>query len=80
MIEVTIVLAGPLRRYYRTSESAKREHVQLPSGATVLDLIEQYGISGERVRHIVVNRLRGEMDMGLKDGDEIRLIPLAAGG
>jgi len=80
MIEVTIVLAGPLRRYYRTSETAKHERVQLSSGATIRDLMDHYGIPREKVSHIVVNRLRGEMDTVLEDGDEIRLIPLAAGG
>jgi len=80
MIRVFIWLAGPLRNLYKTSPSAKGEEVDLPEGSTVAQLLDHYNVPHDKVHLIVVNRKKAGPATRLKDGDEIRAIPLAAGG
>ena len=80
MMEVFIKLAGPLNKFYRTSRSAKREEAYVPEGATVADLLAHYDVPGEAVNLVVVNRQRVDSSAVLREGDEVWVIPLAAGG
>jgi len=80
LITVRFKLSGPLREYYRHTPSAKGEEVELPDGANVADLLEEYGMPAKKAHLIIVNRLRGNLETVLQGGDEVWLLPLAAGG
>ena len=80
MIRVSIRLAGPLGKFYKRSVSAKGEEIELPDGSTIGYLLELYGIPAKAPQLIVVNRRKAELTTALRDGDEVRAVPLAAGG
>lgn len=80
MIRVSVRLSGLLRNRYKAGPSSKGEEVQLRAGSTVADLLIEYGIEPEKAHLIVVNRLKGDLSTTLKSGDEVRILPLAAGG
>jgi len=56
------------------------EQVSLVSDSTMAALLDYYGISYERAHILVVNRQMAALDTVLRDGDDIRILPLAAGG
>ena len=80
MIRVTIKLSGLLRNRYNSIPSAKSEEVQLITGSTVADLLTQYGIVPEKAHMIMVNRQKADLTATLRDGDQVSILPLAAGG
>ena len=80
MIRVSLTLSGPLRDHYRARPYPKAETVDMATGDCVNDMMNHYEISSEKVHMILVNRLKGGAETGLKDGDHVWLIPLAAGG
>ncbi|MBN1289581.1 MAG: MoaD/ThiS family protein [Actinobacteria bacterium] len=77
---VTIKLAGPLRKLYKEPASRKKEEAEIPEGSSVGDLLEVYDVPLKSVRLITVNRLKANVDTRLSTGDEINVIPPAAGG
>lgn len=79
-MRVSVKLVGPLRRYYRGGPSTRWETAVLADDAGVADLMTDYGIPGEKVHMIHVNRLKADRHHRLADGDQVWLIPLAAGG
>jgi sulfur carrier protein ThiS len=80
VIRVTVRLSGVLRNRYRSGPSAGGEDVRLNRGSTVADLLEEYGIEPHKAHLIVVNRLRADLSRTLEDSDDVRVLPLAAGG
>jgi len=56
------------------------ESVSLEDGATISTLLEHYGITRERAHILVVNRHIATLETVLHDNDEVRILPLAAGG
>jgi molybdopterin converting factor small subunit len=54
--------------------------MELPEGSTVAYLLEYYKVSPEKAHFLVVNRRKAKLNTTLKDGDEVRVIPRAAGG
>lgn len=80
MIQVTVILSGTLRNNYACMPSAKGENVQLKSGSTMNDLLARYGIPPEKAHMIVINRRKADLRTPLSDGDQVRILPLAAGG
>lgn len=80
MMTVQVKLAGPFRKYYRNGYSPAGEKNILPEGTTVADLLASYGIGACSIQLITVNRQKAEPATVLKNGDEIRVIPLALGG
>ena len=80
MITVTVRLSGLMRNAYKTTPSARMEQVNLEEGATVSTLLDYYGITHERAHILVVNRQIATVETTLHDNDEVRVVPLAAGG
>lgn len=80
MIQVNVKLSGPLRNQYKSTPSARGEDAQLKTGSKVADLLAQYDIAPEKAHTIVVNRQKADLTTTLGEGDEIRILPLAAGG
>lgn len=80
MITVTVRLSGLLRKAYKSAPSARMEEAQLPNGANVAALLNHYGIAHPSAHIIVVNRQWSSLETLLQDGDEVRILPHAAGG
>ena len=80
MIRIRIILSGLLRKHYRMPPSSKGEAVELKSGACAADLLSRYGIVSDKVHMIVINRRKANLRTLLKDGDQVRFLPLTAGG
>lgn len=69
-----------MRNAYKTAPSARMESVSLEDGARVSTLLDYYGIAYERAHILVVNRQIATLETALNDKDEVRVVPLAAGG
>ncbi|MBC8417940.1 MAG: MoaD/ThiS family protein [Desulfobacterales bacterium] len=80
MIRVTVKLSGPLRKQCKSTPSSKGEEAELKTGYTVADLMAQYDIAPRKAHMIMVNRRKADLTTTLRDGDEVRILPLAAGG
>lgn len=80
MITVTVRLSGLLRNAYKTTPSARMEQVELAPGSKVADLLDYYGITYERAHILVINRHIATLETVLEAGDNVRILPLAAGG
>ena len=80
MIRVRVWLSGLLRNRYRAAPSPRGEEARLEPGSTVADLLDQYGIPVDKAHIIVVNRQKADPETIFKDGDEVRILPLAGGG
>lgn len=79
-MQVTIKLAGPLGKLYKDPLSRKKEVVDVGEGSTVEDLFAFYSVPMKNVRLITVNRQKADLKTRLSPGDEINVIPPAAGG
>jgi len=80
VITVSVRLSGLLRNAYKTAPSARMEQVSLEDGAKVSTLLDYYGIAYKRAHILVVNRQIATLETALNDQDEVRVVPLAAGG
>jgi sulfur carrier protein ThiS len=68
-----------MRVRVRVLEELEEREVELPEGSTVLGLLSALGLEG---RGVVVVRERKVLGEGeeLKEGDRIRILPVAIGG
>ncbi len=80
MIRVTVKLSGTLRNRYKLTPTSRGEEAKLKNGSTVADLLARYGIAPGKAHSIVVNRRKADLTTILSKGDEVRVLPLAAGG
>ena len=56
------------------------DEVELPEGATVIDLANQLQIALQDIGIVMVNARSGTFQQGLQPGDRITLIPPIGGG
>jgi sulfur carrier protein ThiS len=57
-----------------------RSRIQLPKGATVMDLLAKLAISADDVGVLIVNSRDATYRQRLADGDRVTLIPEIGGG
>lgn len=79
-ITVTVRLSGLLRKAYKTNPSAWNEQVRLSTGTTVAGLLDFYDITYELAHILIVNRHWASLETVLQDHDDVRVLPLVAGG
>ena len=83
MISVQVKLYGTLRRH-RPSDAKGGPHqpfeLELPVGATVVQLLDQLGIELNMASAIALNGEATNEEVQLQDGDDVRLFPPSAGG
>jgi sulfur carrier protein ThiS len=72
-MQVTVMLGGHLRD--QGSTGTRGECVNLPSGSSVEDLLNQLGLSPERVCIILVNGRRAARSTRLQDRNRVALFP-----
>jgi len=82
-LQVSVKLYGTLRRRRPDSAPGAPHHpfvVNLPDGASVLQLSELLDIGSGLVSAVAVNGQVANDKTTLSDGDEVALFPPAAGG
>jgi molybdopterin synthase sulfur carrier subunit len=79
-MQVTVKLFAALTRFGRGERAGTPFTIDLPDGATLLDLINQLNIPPEEARVTFVNGLVQEPSYKLKDGDQVGMFPPIAGG
>jgi sulfur carrier protein ThiS len=80
MITVQVKLFATLRRFRPELEVGEAFAVELPTGATVADLMREIGLPEDEVRLIFVNGLFRESDHVLGNDDELGIFPPVGGG
>ncbi|MBC2722478.1 MoaD/ThiS family protein [Desulfosporosinus sp.] len=78
MIKVKIQLYAWLEKF--TPAGEKIFEIELQLNSTVLDLIAKLNLPAEKVTLIIINGTQQKKKAILRDGDEVKLFPLIAGG
>ncbi len=77
-MKVKVRLYGHLEWY---SPGGRREHeLEVPDGSSVGDVIRALGLPPAEVALVSVNGDRAEEGRRLRDGDELRILPVVSGG
>lgn len=76
---VEVRLYATLRRYTPSSPNGVIT-VELPTGATVLDLVKKIAIDPAEIHLIMKNGIGCEFDTIVNEGDRIGLFPPVGGG
>jgi molybdopterin converting factor small subunit len=79
-MHVTVKLYATLRHYGRGGQAGAPFEIELPTEATVEELIKQLNIPMEETRITFVNGIIQELGCRLKDGDEVGMFPPIGGG
>ncbi|MCR4440714.1 MAG: MoaD/ThiS family protein [Peptococcaceae bacterium] len=80
MITVEVIVYATLVDYVPGSRPGAPLAVRLEKGKTVLELLEQLGIPGEKTKLVFINGVSRNMDHILNDGDRVGIFPPIAGG
>ncbi len=80
VVRVRVKLYATLRRYRPDLDHGEAASIELPSGATLQDLLDVLGIGQTETKQCFVNAVGQEMDYMLHDGDEVGIFPPIAGG
>jgi len=80
-IKIQVKLFGHLVRFYpQARENQGQATLNLPEKSTVQDMIQHLEIPDDMVEVVFVNEEKVSKDQVLKDGDEVGMLPLIAGG
>ncbi len=79
-MKVEVKLFASLRRFQSPEGQGGKIQVRLAEGATAQDILNHLGISGQEAEIILLNGLRAELNVPLKEGDQISLFPMLGGG
>jgi molybdopterin converting factor small subunit len=79
-MQVRVKLHASLRRYVPANATEEPFPVELPSGATVADLVACLGIPENHAKLCVVDGEQGGMERVLHEGAVVALFPPLAGG
>ncbi len=71
---------GVIRDYLPDGSDGKRTRLTLDDDARVLDAVESLGVPNRLVHAVLVNEEPAGLDRGLREGDEITLMPQFTGG
>jgi sulfur carrier protein ThiS len=75
MINVTVKVSGPLKKYLQGHNT-----VELPPGSALSGLLSSLSIPAESVSLMLVNGSKASPDHLLQDGDQIHIYPPVCGG
>jgi molybdopterin converting factor small subunit len=79
-MKVFVKLYALLRKHHPGPNRSIPLEVELPDGATVVDLIPALDLPADLVRSAFVNNQAARLDTALKDGDQVGLFPPVVGG
>lgn len=80
MSQVEVRLFATLQKYTPTAKGSDSFTVEIPTGATVDQLIDCLDAPAEEIKRVFVNHRIVEGNHVLGDGDRVSLFPLVAGG
>ena len=80
MMRVQVKLFATLCRYFSNVAPGTPFEMELPEGATVVDLVKQLKLPPEEAKVFFVEGRARPADWPLKQGDEVGIFPLIAGG
>lgn len=79
-LHVRVRVFATLSRYVPDLRPGTFLEMDLPQGATILDLIQRLRLPVEEVKVAFVNGRSRPFDWPLQEGDEVGLFPAIAGG
>ena len=79
-MKVFVKLYALLRKHHPGPNRSIPLEVELPDGATVVDLVPALDLPTELVRSAFVNNQAARLDTALNDGDQVGLFPPVVGG
>ncbi|MBC7225334.1 MAG: MoaD/ThiS family protein [Anaerolineae bacterium] len=79
-MHVRVRVFATLSRYVPDLRPGTFLDLELPEGATILDLIQRLRLPVEEVKVAFVNGRSRPFDWPLQEGDEVGLFPAIAGG
>ncbi len=79
-MRVRVKLYASLRRFAPNEASGVSFEVELPDGATLLDLVQRLHIPTEEAKLTFVNGLAQSLDYPLQPDDEVGIFPPIGGG
>ena len=79
-MRVCVKLFASLSRYFSDAAAGIPFEMQVPEGATGVDLVDRLKLPHEEVKVFFVNGRARSMDWPLEAGDDVGIFPLIAGG
>lgn len=79
-MQVRLSLYASLGNYLPDKEGGNPAIIEVESGTTIGDLLDQLNVPAEFPKILFVNGVHAERDTPLKDGDEVGAFPPIAGG
>jgi molybdopterin converting factor small subunit len=79
-VVVSVICFGAMREYLPSTAESNRAQVDVPSGASVGDVVDTLGAPRALVFSVLVDGVHADLDHVLHDGAEITLMPPFAGG
>lgn len=77
---IQVKLFATLRRYAGDTSPGQPIPVELPTGATLQDLVERLGIPPDDTKVTFVNGRAQELNWVLQPGDDVGIFPPIGGG
>ena len=79
-MRVTVTCFGAMRDYLPNGPDGNQAELDLPSGATVGDLVDALAAPRRLVHALLVDELQGHMGQELHEGAAVTLMPPFSGG
>ena len=79
-MKVNLHLFGTLRSYIPSGESGRSCLLELAEGSNVRQVLKELGISDETPKIVIINHERKSVDVTLKEGDRLSILPPMVGG
>ena len=79
-MNVTVTCFGAIRDYLPAHAEGNSVVVDVPSGATVQDLVDALPLPRRLVYAVLVDSVQGSLDQRLYEGTEVVLMPPFSGG
>jgi molybdopterin synthase sulfur carrier subunit len=79
-MRVRVKLYASLSRYYGNAAAGAPFEIEVPEGATMVDLVNRLKLPREEVKLFFVKGRARPIDWPLEPGDEVAIFPLIGGG
>ena len=79
-MKITVVCYGAMRDYLPVDADGNRATLDLPEGATVVEVAARLGAPERLIHAVLVNGERAALAKEINEGEEVTLMPPFAGG
>ena len=80
IMKVNLHLFGTLKSYLPLGERGRSCFLDLPEGYDVRQVLKELGISDETPKIVIINHERKSVDVTLKEGERLSILPPMVGG